>query len=206
MNKIRLANVDDLDALYQIALKTGQSGRDASHLYTDPKILGYIYSAPYLFYAPELAVVVERNGEVQGYCVGTSDTLKFEKQLEASWWPPLRRRYRKPDKSRRSNWSAEEHIFQIIHQAEITPNPVVDQFPAHLHMNLLPELQGMGVGTSLLYFWLQQARLLEVKAVHIGASASNEKAIQFWSKQDFENLTDIAKVPSSDTVWMGKYL
>lgn len=206
MNKIRLANSDDLNALYQITLKTGNSGRDASHLYTDPKILGHIYSAPYLKFAPELAVVVERSNEVLGYCVGTSDTLNFEKQLETDWWPSLRQRYRKPEEGRRLDWSVEEHCRQIIHQPESTPKQIVNQFPAHLHMNLLPELQGMGVGPALLNFWFQQAHLLEVKAVHLGASASNQKAIQFWSNQGFENLAGVTEVLSPDTVWMGKSL
>lgn len=69
MFNIRPATPYDLEALYAITVKTGHKGSEARHLYTDKKMLGHIYSAPYLKYAPKLVFVVERNDAVMGYCV-----------------------------------------------------------------------------------------------------------------------------------------
>ena len=70
----RPAVPSDLDAFYAISLATGDVGSDASHLYIDGRLLGHIYSAPYLRLAPDLAVVVEDEEGVAGYAVGVSDT------------------------------------------------------------------------------------------------------------------------------------
>lgn len=206
MNNIRPAKPEDLDALYHISVKTGHQGGDATHQYFDPKLLGHIYSAPYLKYEPELAFVVERDNAVLGYCVGTLDTYKFEAQLETNWWPYLRRKYQKPDEKSRASWSADELSCQMIHHPESTPRHITDQFPAHLHMNLLPEAQGGGVGALLLNNWIQKAIQLGATAAHIGADAKNERAIQFWNKQGFELLEENTDTPNSRTVWMGRQL
>lgn len=203
MLNIRSANPDDLDALYHITVKTGDMGSDASHLCSDNKMLGHIYSAPYLNYEPELTFVAERNATVLGYCVGTLDTYKFEALLESNWWPPLRLKYQKPDEKTRTSWSPGEHISWMIHHPEPTPHHIANRFPAHLHMNLLPEAQGEGVGTMLLERWFQKAAQLGATAAHIGADPQNKRAIQFWNKQGFEFLEEVTETP---TIWMGRQL
>jgi len=40
---IRPVSQADLDALYEICLRTGDAGEDATHLYSDPRLLGEIY-------------------------------------------------------------------------------------------------------------------------------------------------------------------
>lgn len=206
MIKIRQANSNDLDALYLICLKTGDMGSDASQQYLDPKMLGHIYAAPYLKYCPELTFVAEKNDTVLGYCVGTPDTYKFEAILEAEWWPSLRLKYPKLDQKTQEIWSQDERMCQMIHHPETIPQHVVDRAPAHLHMNLLPEIQGSGVGASLLESWMQKAAQLNISAVHIGAGAENERGVRFWEKQRFIDLDEHRERPNSGTVWMRRQL
>jgi hypothetical protein len=49
----------DMDALHAISLATGLAGGDASSLYSDQKLMGHIYSAPYAILQPELCLVAE---------------------------------------------------------------------------------------------------------------------------------------------------
>ncbi len=58
---IRQAKPGDLESLYRVSLETGHLGEDASHLYADPRMMGHIYSAPYLKLEPDLAFVIERH-------------------------------------------------------------------------------------------------------------------------------------------------
>ncbi|HLY78832.1 MAG TPA: hypothetical protein VKQ70_05630, partial [Caulobacteraceae bacterium] len=74
---IRDAQPGDLDAVYRIALATGDSGQDAAALYADPKLVGHLYAAPYAVLAPQFALVVEDELGVGGYIVGALDTLAF---------------------------------------------------------------------------------------------------------------------------------
>lgn len=202
MGEIRQARPEDLDAFYRIAIETGHLGKNARHLYTDPNMMGHIYSVPYLKFSPELAFVVEWRNRVVGLCVGTSDTRGFDAILESDWWPKLRSKYMKPNEKRRKNWTQDERRCQMIHVPEETPETVTSQFPAHLHMNLLPIIQGKGIGGLLLEKWMQRAMQLDVTAMHVGANAGNERAVMFWRKRGFKELPS----PKSRTIWMGRLL
>ena len=202
MLNIRQANPNDLEALYHISLKTGHLGEDATHLYSDPKMMGHIYSAPYLLFEPELALVVENHNEVVGFCVGTTDTPDFEARLEIDWWPTLRKKYSKPNEAMRSTWSADERRSQMIHLPESTPFQVAAPYPAHLHMNLLPVIQGRKLGDRLLEHWLNKAIQYGVTAVHVGSNTNNVRAVQFWHNQGFKDIP----IPTSRTRWMGRTL
>jgi len=202
MTEIRQAISSDLDALYHIALKTGHFGADASHLYADHQMMGHIYAAPYLKFEPGLAFVLEHDDQVSGLCVGTTNTVNFAAQLEMNWWPHLRQKYAKPNENERTAWSADERRSHMFHAPECTPPHIVAMYPAHLHMNLLPEIQGQGDGGKLLDRWLQKATQLGVTAAHIGANPNNLRAIRFWKSQGF----NIIPSPTSRHIWMGRVL
>ncbi|WP_114286295.1 GNAT family N-acetyltransferase [Candidatus Halocynthiibacter alkanivorans] len=204
MHNFRRATPDDLNALYRISLRTGHLGADARHLYADPKLMGHIYSAPYLKFSPDLAMVVERHGQVLGFCIGAANTRDFERRLEAAWWPGLRWKLQKPLAIKRSEWTADERRCQMIHEPEIAPEHVCKSFPAHLHMNLLPEIQGQDIGHRLLQYWMERAIGLGISAVHVGANVQNQKAVRFWQRQGFRNLVENAGAPGSRTVWLGR--
>ncbi|MDC0435340.1 GNAT family N-acetyltransferase [bacterium] len=199
---IRQAKPTDLEALYQVSLETGHLGGDASHLYADPKMMGHIYSAPYLQLEPDLAFVIEQDNQVAGFCVGTADTSSFAARLEADWWPTLRKKYPQPNEKKRSTWSADERRSQMIHLPESTPVAITTNYPAHLHMNLLPVLQGQRLGGRLLEHWISSAAKLGVTAAHIGSNANNARAIRFWDNQGFKDLP----FPKSRTRWMGRMI
>jgi len=202
MINIRQAESGDKDALYRISLETGHLGGNASHLYADPQMMGHIYSAPYLTFEPDLAFVVTQDENIVGFCVGTSDTKNFSAKLESDWWPSLRDKYPKPKEDMRLTWSADERRYQMIHVPEIVPAQITKVYPAHVHLNLLPVVQGQQLGGQLLKRWTRKAVQSGATAVHIGANAKNERALHFWRNQGFKDIV----LPNSRTVWMGRRL
>ncbi|MFI4936679.1 MAG: hypothetical protein ACHP7N_18915, partial [Caulobacterales bacterium] len=150
---IRDVQPGDLGALYRIALATGDSGADATHLYRDPKLVGRLYAAPYALLEPRFALVVEDASGVGGYIVGALDTLAFEARLEAEWWPALRRDYADPTGDPKS-WSLDQVRAYQVHHPRPPPARITDPYPSHLHINLLPHLQGRGLGQALIDAWL----------------------------------------------------
>ena len=204
MTKILPASASDLDALYAISLKTGDMGADATALYDDPQMIGHIYSAPYLLYSPGLCFVVEDQDGVAGYIVGVADTRTFEATLEAAWWPDLRRRYVNPADIPSADWNEDQYRANAIHSPFIIPDSIVADYPAHLHMNLLPRLQRQGWGSRLLTTWLTSARAQGVEAVHLGAGRANEAGVRFWMKSGFQDLGITDK--TSRTIWLGQNL
>ncbi len=195
MLTLRAYRPDDLDALYSICVMTGDAGADASALHNDPKLVGHIYAAPYGILEPEHVFVAEDDDGVAGYVVGTHDSVEFSRRLEAEWWPALRSQY--ADTSGLTE--ADRDRVATIRKPHATPADIVADYPAHIHMNLLPRLRGKRVGSGLLDLWVQQARAAGVTGIHLGASPANEGGIAFWSK-NFERLRE------DGAVWFGMRL
>jgi ribosomal protein S18 acetylase RimI-like enzyme len=82
---IRSYRPDDLDAVYEICLRTGDAGSDASHLVSDPDLPGHVYAGPYLALCPELAFVLDDDGAVAGYVIGALDTRAFADAYRERW-------------------------------------------------------------------------------------------------------------------------
>lgn len=190
----------DLPSLYEICLKTGDSGADGTHLYADPKVIGEIYAAPYGVLNPGLAFVAEDETGVAGYIVGAADTRAFEALCEAKWWPGRRALYADPRGTPREGWSLDQWRAFQIHRPFPTPQAVVDAAPAHLHINLLPRLQGQGIGRALVETWLGAVAAAGARKVHLGCNADNHRALRFYDLYGFARLDTEAGKPN--TVWM----
>jgi ribosomal protein S18 acetylase RimI-like enzyme len=196
---IRPYRPDDLEGLYKVCLKTGDSGQDATDLYRDKHLLGAIYAAPYGRHAPDLAFVVEENGQVAGYIVGTADTRAFEALLENRWWPMLRAAHADPQGVPWSERTPDQHLERLFHKPNTAPDAVVAAYPAHLHINLLPHLQGQGLGQRLIDTLSDALRGAGARGLHLGVSEANTRAQRFYDIYGFMRFPD---QPTPGTVWM----
>ena len=190
----------DLPALYDICLKTGDAGQDAAALYADPKLLGEIYAAPYALLEPALAFVAEDEHGVAGYVLGALDTGAFEARLEIEWWPKLRAAYPDPRATPRDTRSHDQQRAAQIHRPFPEPKALVDAYPAHLHINLLPRLQGQGMGLAMIETLLRALRNQGARGVHLGCDVANHRALKFYDTYGFRRFAAEPEWPG--TVWM----
>jgi ribosomal protein S18 acetylase RimI-like enzyme len=197
---IRPVSPDDLPALYEIALATGDSGQDAAALYRDPQLVGQLYAAPYAVLEPGSAFVAEDAAGVGGYIVGAADTLAFEARMEAEWWPALRRRYPDPGGDPKG-WGLDEIRRWQIHHPRPPPARITDPYPSHLHINLLPRLQGRGLGKALIDRWLARMEALGSRGVHLGVSLQNHRAIRFYRAYGLEEFRFPRPKPEPDALY-----
>ena len=87
---IRAVNDADLEAVYDICLRTGNAGNDASSLYRDPTLLGSIYVGPYVMLPEGRGFVAPDDPGGGGYVLGTHDTRTLEEACEAPRGPARR--------------------------------------------------------------------------------------------------------------------
>jgi ribosomal protein S18 acetylase RimI-like enzyme len=184
---IRLARPDDHADLYDICLRTGDGGADATPLHEDPDLLGHVYVGPYLALEPDLAFVVTgdggRTGPPQGYCVGTADTALFQRECLVQW-PPLRRRY--PLRAPRP--PADQRLVAMIHEPPAADPTLLAEFPAHLHIDLLPPLQGRGLGAALIEHMVRALERRGCPGLHVGVARGNVGARGFYRRVGFEEV------------------
>lgn len=190
----------DLETLYGISLATGEAGGDASALYEDKRLIGHVYVGPYAALEPALAMVAEDSSGVGGYILGAADTRSFEARQEAEWWPALRAVYPDPSATPPDHRSADQKRCHRIHHPPRVPDWLVGPYPSHLHINLLPRLQGRGIGRRLVERWLEQVRALGSPGVHLGVSRANIQARGFYRACGFRDLgRQAAELPQA--VW-----
>lgn len=198
MVELRPYRAGDLDAVHEICLVTGDSGQDATSQHKQRRLIGHIYAEPYCLLEPPNVFVAEDDEGVAGYVVGTHDTDAFAARLEREWWPALRERYAQvPDADLTP---ADRQRIEVIRVPHVTPADIVAQYPAHIHMNLLPRLRGQRIGTGLLQLWVDQAISAGVPGIHLGASPINAGGIAFWSRSGF------APLRTEGAAWFGMAL
>lgn len=180
---LRTYRPGDEASLYEVCLRTGADGDDASALYRDPRLLGEVYVGPYLRFAPDLALVAEDGEGVGGYALATADTAGFEKACESSWWPPLRRRF---PLAEYGEPSADADIVRLIHRPPTAPADLVSAYPAHVHIDLLPRFQGSGYGRRMMTVLFDKLAQAGAGGVHLGVSARNTRAIGFYQRLGME--------------------
>jgi len=186
VSSIRPFRPGDEPALTEICVRTAKAGADATGMLSDDEIWGAIFALPYARRHPETAFVVETDGgRVAGYIVSAPDTDAFERWFAAEWWPPHAERW--PLAAARSE--DERSILAYAGERGATPNPwQAAGYPAHLHIDLLPELQGQGFGRRLIETLTAHLRERGVPGVHLVASAANAGAVAFYPRVGFTSL------------------
>ncbi|MFE6970525.1 GNAT family N-acetyltransferase [Isoptericola sp. NPDC057653] len=181
-------DLSDRDALYDVCLRTGDSGDDATGQYEDGALLGHVYLGAYLALEPDLARVLRRaDGTAVGYCVATASTTDFERRCEESWWPPLRARLAAPAAD---DESADARLLRMIHAPSRSGAPWLEQYPAHLHIDLLPGAQGGGAGRRVLEAVLDAVAAAGAPGIHLGVGGRNLRAIGFYEHLGFRTLEE----------------
>ncbi len=186
---IRTARAEDVDALYAICLRTGDAGRDASALYRDPRLLGEVYVGPYLAADPSLCLVaVDDADRPVGYALAAAHTGDFEAWCARSWYPHVRQRPLQPaDGPTGPAWTAtaDDALLARFRAPLVTPPDLVAAYPAHMHIDLLPETQGRGLGRRLMQTLMRRLHGAGAHGVHLGVDPRNEGALAFYARLGF---------------------
>lgn len=196
--KIRLYQPGDEAAAYHVCMKTGDHGADGEPFFReDPDALGRIYVGPYLKFSPDLALLLEDDNGVCGYALAVLDSKRFFDRYEKEWRPDLVREFARPS-GPQENWTRIQSVYESYHDPDyFCPEPY-DQYPSHLHIDLLPHAQGKGYGRKMMQQLLAMLDEQGSPGVHLGMSISNERAYGFYLKLGFQELTR-----DSESIYLG---
>ena len=64
----------------------------------------------------------------------------------------------------------------------------LDEYPAHLHIDLLPSAQGHGLGRALMTTLLEALTWRGIPGVHLEMDPANTGALRFYEKLGFTRL------------------
>ena len=201
--RIRDFRTGDEPAAYHVCLKTGDHGGDGEPFYRDdPDALGRIYVGPYLQFEPQLALILEDGASVCGYALAALDSRSFYDRYDREWRPRLCEQFSDP-LGNPSTWSRVESVYHAYHHPEyFCPKPY-DQYPSHLHIDLLPHTQGQGHGRRMMMQLMDRLQTLASPGVHLEMSAVNDRAYKFYLALGFEELVRQGE-GEGGSIFMGK--
>lgn len=190
----RATRVDDLPAAYRICHENGlpEDGSGRS-----PELLGHVYVGPYLVAPGTRSIVVVDDEGVGGYLLCARDTRAHEAWVEEHWLPGLR--IDLPLGLPRS--PADQEIVELLHSPELAPAAVVEEYPAHLHIDMLERLRGRGLGSALIEELCAQLATEGVRGIHLNVGTDNEGAIRLYRRLGF---ADVGRGESS--LYLGRKL
>ena len=171
----------DLPSLYDVCVRTADAGGDARHLYPDQDLMPTIFLAPYVALDPSLAFVVDDGSRAVGYVIGTADTGEFVRRYRSEWLPSVVSRYPEPA----ALTSPTEEMLSLMHNPERMIVPALAAYPAHLHIDLLPDFQRKGLGRELMTRFLGALAARGVGAAHLGMVTVNVAARAFYDRLGF---------------------
>ncbi|MFT4158207.1 MAG: GNAT family N-acetyltransferase [Microbacterium sp.] len=179
MSVIRRYRPGDRAALYEICLKTADAGGDATGILSDDSLWGDLFAVPYVERHPDLAWTVESDdGRAVGYIVATEDTDAFYTWFRDEWWPGLAERYPRPTKT----VTREDRMVAYGYSRAPGIEPHAVEYPAHLHIDLLPETQGQGLGRRLIEHVFAELTRRGVAGLHLGVDPANAGAAAFYER------------------------
>jgi ribosomal protein S18 acetylase RimI-like enzyme len=193
---IRKYEKSDRNAVREITYRTGFKGEDLTDQgYCDDRELWFlIFIDYYCRYEPGNFFVIQdmATAAVVGFICGTLDTraqkARFWKTM--TWRIALRAflvtswRY----------WRSFKNLIAMQGMAGADDRELAlsiqRQYPAHLHINVLPEYHGMGLGTLLVTHFENHLVAQGVPGVHLQTSNYNRKAVPFYKKLGYELIRE----------------
>lgn len=202
---IRLARPEDQAGAYHVCLKTGDFGKDGEPFYRDdPDALGRIFVGPYLVFEPEYSLILEDEEGICGYAFGSLDSKQFYDRYEKEWRPKLCAQFPMPQGDP-SQWTRVQTVYSWYHHPDYTMPEPYENFPSHLHIDLLERAQGRGFGRRMMEMVMDQLRQRGSPGAHLGVSMMNMSAFGFYQKLGFRELLRVGE-GTDGCIYMGKRL
>lgn len=189
---IRNYQSKDRDSVNDIQLKTYLVGKPLD--VKNKKIINDSIKY-YLEEEPQSCFVAEDKGKVVGYLLGCLDDKNHEENLFDYVWKIYRKLFLLSfmHKSDRKFWKGQiKGMTNALLGKSDEKNLRHPKNAGHIHINLLPEARGKGVGTKLMNKFFKYAKSRKVKMIHADSFSTrlnNNK--NFWIKNDFNEYSRV---------------
>jgi len=200
--RIRPYREADHAAVYDVCVRTADAGGDARGKYHSDDLMPDLFAGPYLFLEPEFAFVLDDGNRAVGYVLGTPDTTAFARAYRARWIPRLAGRYPVPPDP---PGHPDEEMLALHYRPERMVRPGLDEYPAHLHIDLLPPFQGAGHGRAMMETFYAAAAGAGATGVHVTVARANTRALGFYRRLGFRPL-EVADPGEITVTYLGRAL
>lgn len=190
--KIRQFRKGDEEGILDICYSTGFMGEDLSGTgrFKDRWLFGLLFCLYYPWYESRNCYVASDGDRIAGYVIGTENS-KLQK-ARSIFYMGYRIVFRLLFYTSMVYPESFKSVVEFLRKANLSelPGRLTDEYPAHLHINILPEYQHMGIGSRLIDTFEKHVKNLGVSGVHLVTSSRNMRAVPFYMKMGYRVLCE----------------
>lgn len=191
---VRPYRADDESAVRRICFETALYGQPIAALCNDPVLVSDALVGPYIRILPEHLFVAEIGRDVAGYLAGCLNAARLDGYYRRALAGTLIRRFLVARHwTRRASWRFAWYAALHANRVQSLAQPLLKEFPAHLHINADARYQRQGLGSALLQRFELDVRAAGVPGIH--ASTSTDAGRRFFALHGFHPLAH-ATAPS----------
>jgi GNAT superfamily N-acetyltransferase len=171
-------------------------GEPVDWLWRDRESFADAFSGYWTDREPESALVVETGDEdgegparrVVGYLLGCVDTKKVPSIVRVLWPHVIHRGLLIRGGTAPVLWRSMADIAgDIVRERKLPMEDLLDErWPSHLHIDLLPEARGRGLGSQLVERYLDYLRGVGSAGCHLETIFENRNAVAFFKANGFQ--------------------
>lgn len=156
----------------------------------------FLWCRPYYLLSPDWCFVLDDgSGKAVGYILCAPDTPAFVQQWRKDFLPLVASHgILEPEPSERLI-DRPVHLRHDIYKPEYILHKdypgMIEQYPAHLHIDVMPTHQNQGWGQQLIAALFQKILAENVIGVYLGMSADNDGAGRFYERLGFERYSEM---------------
>jgi len=178
MISIRKYEKKDFDNVRYVCLNSEGGGMDEDLC----ECILHTFCDYYIEKEPENCFVLDDDGIAVGYIICTQDYDNYKEIFDRDYLP--------------LNEHLGEELYNWAKVSTFLQNKHKEDYPAHLHIDLLPPYHRQGWGGKLVHTLSEHLRSKKIKGVMLTTGTENMNACNFYKKYGFEQLeifdTDVA--------------
>jgi ribosomal protein S18 acetylase RimI-like enzyme len=195
---IRAYRTGDRQAVRDVCWETAYLGERIDFLYEDRESWADLFTSYYTDEEPESSwVVTASDGRVVGYLLGCTDTRRAFSEWQVALRHHLTRfLWARPGTAGfwwRVAWD------RLLDSHPAAPRVDLSRHPAHVHIDLLPEARGRGMGPALFDTWHAHLRQLGVRGTHCQVLADNTRIVGLLTRLGYATQGEPFVLPGMRT-------
>lgn len=187
---VRPYRPEDREAVRRIYADTAFFGEPVEAYFDDRELFADLGINAYLDHFPDYVFVASEADNIVGYILGCPSGDSGIRAYTVASLPRLllgvaRKRYRLGQKTIAY---ALANLQAVLHGELLEVRSAL--YPANLHVNVVAEARGRGLGASLLSTYLEKLRSENIAGVHLVTTELNQAAVRLFRRHGFELLAE----------------
>lgn len=184
---VRSYRKTDRAAVRKIAVATAMMGVPSATFFDDDEVMADVLTFYYTNIDAGSSYVIEQQGQVVGYIVAVKDTRRMDRFSYVVMWPLIFfKALLRGVFFRSGNMKLFRQVWQAYQDGRLRLPDFSRDYPATLHINLLPEERSRGAGKALMEACCSHLKIAGVRGVRM--STMSKDAGVFFEKCGFTLL------------------